>query len=256
METPPDREDVEIPALVEAPVHADATAEAAAPGDSGAADEPVMLESFEIDLSTALADIGASPPPPSSSRGGGGSGEPNAGRLSEPPAPSEPVVPPESKNLEEIFDDIRARVSQDSAQVSEQYERAMADLRDGRGAEAVKGLEAVAREPAFRFQAAARLGWIYIERGDARTGIEWLERAAEAPAPTLDEGLAVLYKLADALERTGETARALAILIELDADTPGYRDVRERIDRLVRMQTGAPPSDGPGRVERGGGGEV
>jgi tetratricopeptide (TPR) repeat protein len=244
MEAPPGHEELEIPALVEAPVHADAAEETALSRDAGsAADEPVMLESFEIDLSTALADIGKAPAPtPALPRGGSSGGarrEPEASAPPEPAVPSElPASPPDPKDLDEVFEGIRARVSQDTARVTEQYERAIADLREGRAAEAVKGLEAVAREPAFRFQAAARLGWLYIERSDVRTGIEWLERAAEAPAPTPDEGLAVLYKLADVLERAGETARALAILMELDADTPGYRDVRDRIDRLVRLQTG------------------
>ena len=93
--------------------------------------------------------------------------------------------------------------------------------------------------PLLRFRAAAQLGRIYIEGGDITTGVEWFERAAEAPAPTPDEGYAVLYELAAALETQGESARALAILMELDADAGGYRDVRDRIAQLTRAQTGS-----------------
>jgi hypothetical protein len=69
-------------------------------------------------------------------------------------------------------------------------------------------------------------------------GIEWLERAAEAPAPSPDEGWAVLYDLAQALERIGENARALAVLLEVEADAGTYRDVRGRIELLSRAQAG------------------
>ena len=65
-----------------------------------------------------------------------------------------------------------------------------------------------------------------------------MERAAEAPAPSADEGLLLLYDLAGTLERAGETARALAVLLEIDADRSGYRDVGERIERLTRAQAG------------------
>jgi hypothetical protein len=66
--------------------------------------------------------------------------------------------------------------------------------------------------------------------------LEWLERAAEAPAPTPDEGYQLLYELAEALEDSGETARALAICIELQAEAGDYRDVAARVDRLAKVQ--------------------
>ncbi len=56
------------------------------------------------------------------------------------------------------------------------------------------------------------------------------------PAPTREAGLAVLYDLAHALEGIGEGARALAVLMEISADDPGYRDVAQRIARLMRQE--------------------
>jgi len=60
--------------------------------------------------------------------------------------------------------------------------------------------------------------------------------ASGAPAATPEEEMAILYDLADALERVGEQTRALAILVDIDADLSGYRDVRTRIEQLSRAQ--------------------
>jgi hypothetical protein len=48
-----------------------------------------------------------------------------------------------------------------------------------------------------------------------------------------------LYELAEVLERLGESARALAVLIEIDTDAGAYLDVRERIEQLTRAQAGS-----------------
>ena len=42
-----------------------------------------------------------------------------------------------------------------------------------------------------------------------------------------------MYDLADALALLGEASRALAILIDLDAEAGDYRDVRARIEQLA-----------------------
>ena len=64
-------------------------------------------------------------------------------------------------------------------------------------------------------------------------------RGQEAPASTPEDGTALLYDLADALERLGEGSRALAIFLELDLDAPGYQDVPARINRLSQVQAGS-----------------
>lgn len=188
--------------------------------ESPAAEPPapdvMTLESVEIDLSAALADL--------------------TGLLSAPsPAPAPPVAPPQ--DLESVFADIRARVASEE-EASEQYRIGVAHLRSGRSDDAIGALESAAKVPVMRFRAAAELGRLYVAANDLARGVEWLERAAEAPAPTPDEGHALLFDLADALERLGESARALAILLELGSDAPGYRDVIARVDRLARVQAG------------------
>lgn len=104
--------------------------------------------------------------------------------------------------------------------------------------EATSSLKTAARSPRRRFEAAALLGRLYREHGELTDAIEWFERAAEATVPTPEEGHALLYDLGLALEDAGETARALAVFLELQANAGEYRDVSDRVDRLARVQTG------------------
>ena len=104
--------------------------------------------------------------------------------------------------------------------------------------EATAALKTAARSPRQRFEAGSLLARLYKNQGDIPQAIEWFERAAEAPAPTVEEGRALLYDLGLTLEETGETARALAVFLELQADAGDYRDVPQRADRLARVQTG------------------
>ena len=102
--------------------------------------------------------------------------------------------------------------------------------------DAIKALEVAAQSPRQRFDAASMLGRLYLERKDTLHAVEWLERAAEAPAPTPDAGRALLYDLASNLEAVGEHSRALAELVELESESGGYRDVAGQIERLSKVQ--------------------
>jgi tetratricopeptide (TPR) repeat protein len=82
------------------------------------------------------------------------------------------------------------------------------------------------------------LGRLYQKKGDLPHAAEWLERAAEAPAPTANDGRELLYDLGAILETLGETARALAVFLELQTEAGEYRDVAARVERLARVQTG------------------
>jgi tetratricopeptide (TPR) repeat protein len=176
--------------------------------------EPITLDSVEIDLSDALTDLKPAHP------------------LAAPGRPAPP--------LEEVFDEMRTKAMRESQlqAAQAQYAAAIDHATHGRLDEAIIAFETAARVPLMRFQAGTRLGRLHIARGDLPRGVEWLERAAEAPAPTVDEGHAVMFELADALERVGESARALAVLLELHADAGNYRDVSTRIDRLSKVQAG------------------
>ena len=159
-------------------------------------------------------------------------------QLQETPAGSPAAAPPQ--NLESVFDDFRSEVSKQTGakEASEYLELARTYIDMGMQEEALSALRTAARVPTHRFEAASLLGRLFLTRNDIPHAIEWFERAAEAPAPTEEEGRQLLYDLGCILETEGETARALAVFLELQADAGEYRDVAARVDRLSRVQTG------------------
>jgi tetratricopeptide (TPR) repeat protein len=145
---------------------------------------------------------------------------------------------PEPSNLDEVFRDFREEVSrQTAADQAERHYKVALTYRDmGMLDDAVRELEQAARAPRLRFEASSLLARLLKERGDQAGAIEWFERAAEAPAPTPEAGRELLYELGQTLETAGEVARALAVYLELQADTADYRDVTARVERLSRVQ--------------------
>ncbi len=171
---------------------------------------------MEIDLSGVLGDLhGVSP--------------------ATPPAEARP-----KQNLDEVFEDLRQGAARQKGpdDAAQQMTLAQTYLQMGMADEAMTALKNAARSPRQRFEAGVTLGRLYKERGDVPHAIEWMERAAEAPAPGADEGRALLYDLGVTLESAGESARALAVFLELQADAGEYKDVSGRVDRLSRVQTG------------------
>jgi tetratricopeptide (TPR) repeat protein len=187
---------------------------AATPAASPAASSPTKSGRKggpEIDLSSALGDL-----------------------------ESADAVAPRPTGLGDVFKGMRKDASQgETADQSAQHLKlARTYLEMGMLPEATSSLKTAARSPRRRFEAAAMLGRLYREHGEITDAIEWFERAAEATVPTPEEGHALLYDLGLALEDAGETARALAVFLELQADAGEYRDVSDRADRLARVQTG------------------
>jgi tetratricopeptide (TPR) repeat protein len=106
--------------------------------------------------------------------------------------------------------------------------------------EAIEAFEQAYREPTCRFEAALALADLHESRGRPRQAVDWLERAAEEAGADAIR-LPVLYRLAALLEQVGETARALAVWLELQAASPGFRDVAARAARLGTLETGGGP---------------
>ena len=164
-------------------------------------------ESVEVDLSIVLDDIKRPAAAPVPEAGG--------------------IVAPR---------DEAARVSAMKA-AERQFQRALELRASGDVEGCMAALQLASKAPKLRFASASLLGRLFRERGQTQHAIEWLERAAQAPAPTPEEYHQLLYDLADGLEAVGETARALAVCLELQADAGSYRDVGARVERLARVQT-------------------
>jgi len=185
-------------------------------------------QSVEVDLSIVLQDIKPKSSPDL----------PATPAATQTTAPVQPVV--QSNDIEGVFaqlrDEAARRTTFDAAE--EQLALALKLRHEGKIDECMEALAIASRSPRHRFQAAALIGRLYRERNMMPQAIDWFERAAQAPAPTPDEGHVLLYELADALESIGEVSRALAICLELQAEAGDYRDLPARVDRLAKVQTG------------------
>ena len=190
-------------------------------GDDTVPEGTIVLEQADADVGAALTGLRA-----------------QAAVL--PPLPVAGDAHHEAPTLEDVFSQMRARVAAEQVVIAtEQYDRGMRHLEEGRFVAAIDDLQASARTPALRFKAASSLGRALASRGEYNDAVDWMERAAEAPPSSIDEGRSLLYDLADALERLGEHGRAMAVLLEVQADAGSYRDVAERIERLRGVLQGS-----------------
>lgn len=180
------------------------------------ADPPLGQDTAPVEPGTVLAEISSVPE-----------------TAAAPDGVAEPLP------LESFFEELRGRVARDQeVRAREQLDRGLHHLRENRPAEAIADLEEASRHPSVRFEAASQLARIFVGRGDLKTSIEWMERALEAPPPNAQDRLGLAYDLADALAKQGDTARALAIFMELESEASGYEDVRERIAQLSQTEIG------------------
>jgi tetratricopeptide (TPR) repeat protein len=144
----------------------------------------------------------------------------------------------QAADLERVFEGLREEAQAAGDYSAQHMTLARTYLEMGMADEAIPSLRTAARSPRLRFEAASRLARLLMARNERDEALEWFERAAEAPPPTAEEGRELLYDFGVALDEAGETPRALAIFLELQADAGDYRDVPSRIDRLARAQTG------------------
>jgi tetratricopeptide (TPR) repeat protein len=172
---------------------------------------PVEPQEAEVDLSVVLEDIQPTPPPTAK--------------------PAE--------DLDGVFGQLRDQASKRTGldDAEKEYKRGLALRAAGDIDGCIEALERASRAPKLRFATAWLIARLYRDRGMAAQTLEWLERAAQAPAHASADAHQVLYELADGLESSGEQARALAVCLELQAEAGDYNDVRERIERLSKVQT-------------------
>ena len=224
---PPEQpEPASTPNVPEAPADAGAAPAARLPGRAplSAREEPDVPERdvFEIDLSGDLDDLLSAAAAPAR------------------PASRAPVEQEHPGGLEGFFGDLRDERGRDMESIGAAlaYDQASEHFNRGEIEAAAECLRTAARDPLFRFRAASMLARIARDRRRFGEAVEWLERAAEAPAPTDEAAHGLLYELGDVLESSDEGARALAVFMELQSAAPGYRDVAARVDSLAGRQAG------------------
>ena len=144
-----------------------------------------------------------------------------------------PAVPAALAGLERVFEGFREEAVRTGAQGAAQQYRTAISLREAGDIDgAIRTLEQVVRSPRYRFKAAAELARVHRDVGRTTEAIEWFERAAESAPAGTDESFDLLYDLGVLLAGAGETERALAVFLELQADSPDYRDVTDQVGRL------------------------
>jgi tetratricopeptide (TPR) repeat protein len=155
-------------------------------------------DTFEIDLSDAVGDVGESP-----------------------------------EGLEQVFEDFRTQAVRQGADAAGERLKAAIGFRDaGDVPSALQALEQAVRSPRHRFEAASMLARLHRDSGHWQDSIEWFERAAESAPASSEAARQLLYELGTLLADAGERDRALAVFLELQADAPDFRDVGIQVDRL------------------------
>jgi tetratricopeptide (TPR) repeat protein len=160
------------------------------------------------------------------------------------PAPAAPAATADggkaatARTLTQVFKDMRDEVDSGSEEeaAAEQFSLAQTYRELGMTGDAIEALKTAVKSPRQRFDAACLLGTMHLERDELQGAIEWFERAAEVPAPSPAAGRGLMYDLANTLEKSGELSRALAVFVELEAESGNYRDVAYRILRLSKLQ--------------------
>ena len=162
-------------------------------------------------------------------------------QAAEPPPLPPPAEAAEEADLDSVFGTMRTQSAKRSGldDAEKEYKRGLSLRTAGDIDGAIQAFEKAARAPKLRFGTSRLIARLYRDRKNMAKSLEWLERASQAPAPTTDEGHQLLFELAEALEEAGESARALAVCMELQSDAGSYRDVDARIERLTKVQTGS-----------------
>lgn len=137
--------------------------------------------------------------------------------------------------LDRVLAELRADPGRREAMsaAEQDYQKGLELFTAGEVDESIAMLTKASSAPQLRFVTAALLARIHRDQGLNPHALVWFEQASEAPPPSADEGSALLYDFADLLESTGARARALAVFVDLQSEAPDYRDVSNRVDRLM-----------------------
>jgi tetratricopeptide (TPR) repeat protein len=203
-----------------------------------------QLSANAIDLDSILGDLESPPEPPPTAHAKSEDEEVDLSVMLEDIKKPVPAGPKNGgstpDDLDKVFANLRggATVSGAPDAAEQAYLRGLELQKAGDIDGSIAALQEATRSPRLRFVTAALVARLFKERGQTTQAIEWFERAGQAPAPTTEESYQLTYDLAETLEVAHETARALAVCLELQAEAGDFKDVAARIDRLTKVQAG------------------
>jgi tetratricopeptide (TPR) repeat protein len=202
-------------------------------------DQQFAMSANAIDLDSILGDFDSVTPEPEDFTSDDGEVDLSISldTIKAPPAPAQV----EETDLEGVFDSMRTQSAKRSGldDAEKEYKRGLALRASGDIDGCIQALEKASRAPKLRFGTSWLIARLYRDRDMMSETLDWLDRASHATAPTSEESHQLLFELAEALEKVGEVARALAVCMELQSDAGSYRDVDARIDRLTKVQAGS-----------------
>jgi tetratricopeptide (TPR) repeat protein len=206
-------------------------------------DHHFAMSANAIDLDSILGDFESVPTPSAPVHASAEDVEVDLSfdTVKKPAPPPAAAAEGEEPDLDSVFGSMRTQSAKRSGldEAEKEYKRGLSLRTAGDIEGAIQAFEKAARAPKLRFGTSRLIARLHRDRKNMPKALEWLERASQAPAPTTDEGHQLLFELAEALEDAGETARALAVCMELQSDAGSYRDVDARIDRLTKVQAGS-----------------
>jgi tetratricopeptide (TPR) repeat protein len=146
------------------------------------------------------------------------------------PGPTEPV------DVEEVFAKFKAGVAAQIAVEDTQshFDLGVAYREMGLLDDAIREFGLATRDPTNACVCHSMIGTIQIERGNLNEAIESFQRGLQIPDRTRDQEAALSYELGAAYEAKKMTKQALESLQRTARLVPSYRDVQERIRRLLK----------------------
>ena len=109
--------------------------------------------------------------------------------------------------------------------------------------EAVNEFTLAGREGSRRLDCASMLGLCYMEKGEYDKAVSQFRDGLKVKGRGREEYMGLKYDLATAYELAGDPHSAKELLGELYAEDPGFRDVKERLEKLKGI--GAPEKTAP-----------
>jgi tetratricopeptide (TPR) repeat protein len=166
--------------------------------------------------------------------------------ISEPETPSIPPVPVEVKKTPaDLLDEFKAEFVPADSQIAENedfdtcYQTGMAYKEMGLIEDAISEFQDAVKQVSAddgtrRFYWCCNLlGHCFLEKRMANIALMWFKRALETKNLSHEESQGLRYELASAYEMGGDKQSAIRYFEEIYAFDVGYRDVGQRLERLM-----------------------